>query len=125
MVLLTPVLLALLLLVVAGGRLADTRGQVDAAARDAARAGTIARSPGDARRGAFEAAKARLHGGGVGCRALTVDVNTAGFRAGGDVSTTVTCVVDLGDLTLLGVPGTRSVRATAVEPIDTFRGTRS
>ncbi len=125
MVLLTPALLVLLLLVVGGGRLAGTRGQVDAAARDAARAGTVARSPGDARRDALEAARTRLDTGSVGCRALTVAVDTDGFRAGGQVVTTVTCTVDLGDLTFLGVPGTRTVTATAVEPVDTFRGTRA
>ena len=125
MVLLTPALLVLLLLVVAGGRLAGTRGQVDAAARDAARAGTIARSPGDARRDALEAARTRLDAGSVGCRGLNVAVNTAGFRAGGHVTATVSCIVDLGDLTVLGIPGTRTVTASAVEPVDTFRGTRS
>ena len=125
MVLLTPALLVLMLLVVAGGRLAGTRGQVDAAARDAARAGTIARSPGDARREALEAARTRLDAGSVGCRTLTVAVDTAGFRAGGHVATTVTCIVDLGDLTLLSLPGARTVSASAVEPVDTFRGTRS
>lgn len=125
MVLLTPALLVLLLLVVAGGRLAGARSQVDAAARDAARAGTIARSPGDARRDALEAARARLDAGSVGCRMLTVAVDTAGFRAGGQVATTVTCIVDFGDLTLLGLPGARTVSASAVEPVDTFRGINS
>jgi len=125
LVLLTPVLLVLLLLVVAGGRLADARGAVDAAARDAARAGTIARSPGDARRDALAAAEARLSAGSVGCRDLTVDVDTSDFRAGGSVAVSVTCSVDLGDLTLLRVPGTRDISTHAVEPVDTFRGTRS
>lgn len=124
LVLLTPVLLVLLLFVVAGGRLVSTRGQVDAAARDAARAGTLARSPGDARRDALAAAKTRLDTGRAGCRTLTVDVDTSAFREGGRVATTVTCAVDLGDLTLLGIPGTRMVRAVAVEPVDTFKGIR-
>jgi Flp pilus assembly protein TadG len=124
LVLLTPVLLVLLLLVVAGGRLAGARGAVDAAARDAARAGTIARSPGDARRDALAAAAARLDEGSVGCRDLTVDVDASDFRAGGSVAVTVTCSVDLGDLTLLRVPGARDITSHAVEPVDAFRGTR-
>jgi Flp pilus assembly protein TadG len=125
LVLLTPVLLILLLLVVAGGRLTGARGAVDAAARDAARAGTIARSPGDARRDAVAAAEARLDEGSVSCRNLTVDVDSSDFRAGGSVAVTVTCSVDLGDLTLLRVPGTQDISAHAVEPVDAFRGTRS
>lgn len=124
LVMLTPVLLVLLLLVVAGGRLADARGAVDAAARDAARAGTIARSPGDARRDALAAAEARLDEGSVGCRNLTVDVDESDFRPGGSVAVTVTCSVDLGDLTLLRVPGIRDIITHAVEPVDAFRGTR-
>jgi Flp pilus assembly protein TadG len=122
-VLLTPVLLVLLLFVVAGGRLAGARGKVDAAAREAARAGTIARSPGDARRDGLAAALAQLGAAGMECRSLTVDVDTSAFRSGGQVATSVTCVVDLGDLTLLRIPGSRSVSARAVEPIDTYRGT--
>ncbi len=45
LVLATPVLVALMLLAVAGGRLASARGEVDAAARDAARAASIGRTP--------------------------------------------------------------------------------
>lgn len=124
LVLLIPVLLVLLLFVVAGGRVAGTRGQVDAAARDAARAGTIARSVGEARRDALLAAQVRLGAGSAACRTLTVDVDTSDFRPGGQVAATVTCAVDLGDLTLIGIPGTRAVTASAREPVDTFRGTR-
>jgi hypothetical protein len=38
------------------------------------------------------------------------------------VATTVSCTVDLADLAELRVPGTRTLTATFVEPIDTFRG---
>lgn len=123
LVLLTPVLLVLLLLVVAGGRLALARERVDAAARDAARSGTIARTAVDARADAIAAAQARLDDEGVSCRNLDVVVDTAAFAPGGHVAATVTCTVDLDDLTLLGVPGTRTVTATAVETVDRFRGT--
>ena len=123
LVLITPAVLVLLLLVVAGGRLALARERVDAAARDAARAGTIARSPGAARAEAILAARGRLADAGVTCRTLAVTVDVADFRPGGTVSTTITCTVGLGDLTLVGVPGTRTVTATAVETVDTLRGT--
>lgn len=120
--LLTPALLALLLFVAAAGRLASIRGHVDSAARDAARAGTLARSPGTASGDAIAAAEVRLLAAGVECRPLTVEVDTAEFRAGGQVASTITCVVDLGDLILLGVAGARVITAEAVEPVDTFRG---
>lgn len=124
LVLVTPVLIVLLLFVVAGGRLADARAQVDAAARDAARAGTQARSAAGAERAGAAAADTRLRDAGVECRSLAVQVDTTGFAAGGTVAATVTCTVELGDLTLLAVPGTRVVTATAAEPVDVYRGVR-
>lgn len=120
--LITPAVLVLLLFVVAGGRLVLARERVDAAARDAARAGTIARSGSTAEADARRAADARLAGAGVTCRTLDVNVDVTDFRPGGTVTTTISCTVDLADLTLLGVPGTRTITSTAVETVDTFRG---
>lgn len=122
LVLITPAVLVLLLFVVAGGRLVLARERVDAAARDAARAGTIARSAPTAHAEATRAADARLADAGVTCRTLNVDVDVTDFRPGGTVTTTISCTVDLADLTLLGVPGTRTITSTAVETVDTLRG---
>ena len=122
LVLLTPVLLVLLLFVVSLGRVADARAQVNAAARDAARAGTIARGSESARSDAIAAATGRLGQGRVTCRSLDVKVDTATFRPGGAVTATVTCTVDLADLTSLKVPGSRTVVASATEPVDFYRG---
>lgn len=122
LVLVTPVLIVLLMFVVAGGRVADARGQVDGAARDAARAATLARSATGAEREGTNAAETRLHDAGVECRSLVVQVDATRFAAGGTVTATVTCAVDLGDLTLLAIPGTRSVTAAAAEPVDVYRG---
>ena len=122
LVLITPAVLVLLLFVVAGGRLVLARERVDAAARDAARAGTIARSAPSAQVDARRAADSRLADAGVTCRTLDVIVDVTDFRPGGTVTTTITCTVDLADLTLLGVPGTRTITSTAVETVDTLRG---
>lgn len=122
LVILTPVILLLLLFVVAGGRLADARAKVDGAARDSARAASIARTPSRARSDGSAAAESRLTAGGVECRELQVDTDTAEFRAGGRVTSTISCSVDLGDLTLLRIPGRRTVSATATEPVDFHRG---
>ena len=122
LVLITPAVLVLLLLTVAGGRLVLARERVDAAARDAARAGTIARSPITAQSDATRAADTRLAEAGVTCRTLDVNVDVTNFRPGGTVSTTISCTVDLSDLTLLGVPGTRTITSTAVETVDSLRG---
>src|SRR3954468_23359743 len=93
LVLITPAVLVLLLFVVAGGRLVLARERVDAAARDAARAGTIARSPAAARADATAAANPRLAEAGVTCRSFEVNVDVTNFRPGGDVASTVTCTV--------------------------------
>ena len=125
LVLITPAVLVLLLFVVAGGRLVLARERVDAAARDAARAGTIARNPTAAQADATSTANTRLADAGVTCRVVDVKVDVTDFRPGGTVTTTVVCTVDLADLTLLGVPGTRTISSTAVETVDTFRGASS
>lgn len=124
LVLITPALIVLLLFVVFVGRLEQARGDVDRAARDAARAASTARSSDEARSQGEAAARSTLQSGGVTCRALKVDVNVDDFAPGGSVAATVTCDVDLADVALLGVPGSRTLTAAFSEPVDVYRGTR-
>ena len=118
-----PLLLLFMLLVVALGRLAMARAEVDDAARDAARAASIAREATQAHHAAHEAAAATLDERGVTCRTLDVALDITAFRPGGLVVAEVTCVVDLADLALLRLPGTKAVHARFVAPVDTFRAT--
>lgn len=122
LVLVTPVLLVLLLLVVFGGRLAQARAQVDEAARDAARAASLARSPSAAQADGQAAAAATLSERGINCRELDVVIGVDGFAPGGTVTATVTCTADLTDLVGLGVPASRSISAQFREPVDVYRG---
>jgi Flp pilus assembly protein TadG len=124
LVLCTPLLLGLLLFAVLAGRVAEARGEVDAAARDAARAASITRDAGSATLAARAAAAAALGQRGVTCRTLDLTVDTQAFHAGGMVAVTLACTVDLEDLSLLRVPGSRTVTARFVEALDTFRETR-
>lgn len=123
LVLLAPALLALLLLVVAGGRLVQARGDVDAVARDAARAASIARDPAHAAADAERVALERLGTGRAMCPQPSVVTDTSRFSAGGAVTVTVTCSVDLSDVTLLGIPGTNTIEGRATEVVDSYRGT--
>lgn len=123
LVLVTPVLLLMLLFVVFLGRLGEARNDVDRAARDAARAASIARSAGEADLAGRDAARSTLAAGGVSCRRLDVAVDTSQFSAGGEVSTTVTCTVDLADVAALKVPGSETLTASFTEPVDAYRGT--
>jgi Flp pilus assembly protein TadG len=119
--LVTPALVAVLLFMVTLGRFATTRQDVDGAARDAARAASIARSPVAARQDAEAAANAGLEKGGVRCRDLTVDVDLADFRPGGNVVVDLTCSVDLSDVTLLRLPGSKTFSTRFVSVIDVYR----
>jgi Flp pilus assembly protein TadG len=121
LVLATPVLVALMLLAVAGGRLASSRGEVDAAARDSARAASLARSAAAAQRNGQAAAAATLADRHVTCQSLAVTIDLTDFRPGGAVASTVGCTVGLGDLTGLGLPGVRTVTATFAAPVDRYR----
>ena len=121
LVLVTPVVVGLMLFVVGLGRLAGAKGEVDAAARDAARAAANERSAPAARQAGIDAASATLRDRGVECRNLTIVVNDAQFRADGFVTATVTCGVDLHDLTAIGFPGSKSLSSEFTAPVDRYR----
>ncbi|MEA5358262.1 TadE/TadG family type IV pilus assembly protein [Amycolatopsis sp., V23-08] len=121
--LLTPVLILLLLFVVFCGRLADTKLRVNDVAHQAARAATLARSPSQATANAQATASAALRSAGIACQSLSVSADTQGLKPGSTVTVTVSCSVGLGDLTALGVPGSRTFESTFSSPVDVWRGT--
>lgn len=123
LVLLTPLLILVLLFVVALGRLAGARLQVNTAAGQAARAASLARNPTTAAQTAQTTAAATLTGAHVSCAQLSVSVDNAKFAAGGWVAVTVSCSVRLGDLTGLRLPATETVTARSVAPLDRYRTT--
>ena len=117
----TPVLIMLMLLVVFAGRLSSARTDVVSAAKDAARAASIRDDPATAARDARSAARAAIDEGSLACASLDVAVDTSRLRPGGVARVQLTCVASLADLSLLGVPGSKSISASATEPIDRFR----
>ncbi len=121
LVLLTPLLILLLLFVVALGRLAGARLEVDGAAAQAARAASIARDPAIATAMATQTAAAALGSDHVTCAHLTVATDIAAFAPGGQVTVTVTCTVDLADLTGLRLPPAESISSSATSVVDTYR----
>ncbi len=121
LVLLTPLLILLLLFVVALGRLAGARINVDGAAAQAARAASIAATPGQATAAAEQTAIGALGSDHVTCASLKVTTDTARFAPGGSVSVSITCSVALSDLTGLALPASEQVTATAISVVDTYR----
>lgn len=121
LVILTPLLILFLLFVVALGRLAGARIEVDGAAAQAARAASIAYSPAQATADAQQTASSALSSQHVTCARLTVATDTADFVPGGTVAVTVSCAVDLSTLTGLHLPVTETLSNSFVEPIDAYR----
>jgi Flp pilus assembly protein TadG len=120
---LVPFVIAMLLLVVAFGRVTHARQLVDQAAAAAARAASLAGTPGGAGAQARSASIDTLTDAGLACPNPNVDVDTSALRPGGRVSVTVRCAVDLSAVALIGVPGALTMTATAVSPVETYRET--
>lgn len=116
-------LLAMGMLVIGGLRLTNTRGDVQAAARSAARAAAAEYTVGDAAASANRVAAASLAGRGQSCGALSVSVD-GDLSAGSVVTVRVTCEVGLDDVVLAGFPGSSTVSGEAVEVVDVARGGR-
>lgn len=120
-----PAFLLFVGLIIFAGRVAIATQAVDSAATQAARTASIARTATDAGATARSAATSSLTSQQVNCVSTAVTVDTAGFAAPvgtpATVTATVRCVVNLADLAVPGVPGTRTVTATASSPVDTFR----
>lgn len=121
-----PVLVLLMGVVVGGARVWLARSGVEQLAAGAARAGSLARSPGEAVAAAEALVRVQTPGGDLRCRELSVDVdardlaNPPGVPA--QVRVTVSCSVGLADLIVPGWPGELMVTASAVSVVDTYRG---
>lgn len=118
---LAPVVIGMLLVVVAFGRVTHGRALVDEAAAVAARAASLAATPGQARTDADQAARDALTSAGLSCVRASVDVDTSAFRPGGQVTVIVTCTVDLYASAMAGIPGTLTLRSVNVSPIEAHR----
>jgi Flp pilus assembly protein TadG len=120
----TPAVLLVLLLIVASGRMSTAHSQVQEAARDAARAGSLQRTLPAAVAAAQAATDLAFAGQQVHCTSR--DTTTTGSfetpGVGGSVHVTVRCEVPLSDLSVLPLPGSRTVTAESTEVLDIYRG---
>jgi Flp pilus assembly protein TadG len=121
-----PAFVLLVGLIIFGGRTAMTHQAVESAAAEAARSASIARSSTEATAGAKQAAKTSLANQDLQCLSMDVGVDTSDFSKPigepGQVTVTVECRLDLSDLSVPGVPGSRIISATMTSPLDTWRG---
>jgi Flp pilus assembly protein TadG len=122
-VILTPLLMFMVLLIVCLGVLVNAHGRVNAAARDAARAGTFQQTAAEALQQARLAAAADL---GNQCDGKLSDV-TAAYQAPktpggvGYYKATVTCVVNLTGFGVVGAKQT--ITASFSAPVDPMQNT--
>lgn len=122
-VLLAPVFLLVLGMVLGWGRIEEAGVEVGGAARDAARAASLSRTPDAAAVAAQQSAAASLAAQSVECSggpATTVD--TSGFVPGGIVRVTVTCTVELADLGVPGFGRSTTMTGEGASPVEFYRG---
>ncbi|MGL5857628.1 MAG: TadE/TadG family type IV pilus assembly protein [Angustibacter sp.] len=125
MVLLAPVLFAFALLVVACGRYVDVRGELQATAREAARAASLERSSGAAQSAASRVAAAQVPAR-VRCSDVVVEYRPGDPVAGriGLATARLSCRVSYAGLGLIGLPGGADLAASSSAPIDPYRRTQ-
>jgi Flp pilus assembly protein TadG len=125
LVILVPVLVLMLAVLVAGGRLWFARASVVEASESAARAASLARSSGEARDAGRRAGSRILATDGLRCAGDSVSVDTGAFGVPvgtpATVTASVTCRVPFADLSLPGMPGSITVRSTGAAALDTYR----
>ncbi|MFD9306321.1 TadE/TadG family type IV pilus assembly protein [Streptomyces sp. NPDC060048] len=116
-VIIAPVFFLFILVLVAFGQLANGRGAVDGAARDAARAGSIQRNQDTAMAEARRAAEADLSD--VCSGPVTVTKTSPGFEPGGFFRVEVAC--EIRGLAMLGIDVPTRVSGKATSPLDPYR----
>ena len=113
--LLAPAFIVLMLLLVLGGRVVEAQGQVDGAARDAARAASVQQNGDDVAAAVQNAADGDLYTSGhTVCNQAPKGTWTPG---NGAVSVTIRCTINVSFF-----PGLGSLTMTghAVAPLDTY-----
>jgi hypothetical protein len=122
---LTPAVIMFFAVMVVAGRITLAQQAAEAAASDAARTASLARTAVAAEDQAETAAMTSFASQGIECIDLTVTVNTAEFELDPPepavVSVEVFCLVQLADVALPGIPGEAELTGTFTSPLDRYR----
>jgi Flp pilus assembly protein TadG len=120
-----PAFMLFIGLIIFAGRTAVAHQAVESAAADAARSASIARTSSAASGEAKQAARTSLANQQLACVDVQVNVDTGAFTKpvgqAATVEVTVECRLDLSDLSVPGVPGSRVVRGSMTSPLDSWR----
>lgn len=135
LVIVAPFLLALMMLIIAFGRYAQTENLVDQAARDGARAATAQNVRADVPKTVNQVVEDAMADAPASCRDSAVAAPPVMSRNAFDlpdpedplaidtVTVTVTCTLDLSDLAALPLKSVTITR-TFTSPLDRYRGYR-
>ncbi|TBO59468.1 hypothetical protein EYS09_12025 [Streptomyces kasugaensis] len=97
---------------------------VDNAASSAARAASQAADADTAQARGLAAATASLRQDDRNCTSRTVRIDTSAFNAplgqAASVTATVTCTIPISQLTVPGLPGSKTLTATAISALDQY-----
>src|SRR4051812_16718001 len=122
---LLPVGILVLAMLVIGARIALAGDRISGVAGIAARDASLARSAAAAQQLATASAASALASEDLHCVDIAVQVDTSGFTTApgqpASVPVAVSCTVDLSDIGVAGLPGTRTLRDTATSPLDPAR----
>ncbi len=122
---LLPIGLLVIAMLVIGARIALASDRISGVAEIAARAASLARSPAAAQQVATSSAQQALTSEDLHCTDVRVDVDTSGFATPpgtpASVTVVVSCTVDLSDIGIAGLPGSRILQDTATSPLDPAR----
>jgi Flp pilus assembly protein TadG len=122
LVILIPALLLLFGLVIAFGRTTAADTDVEHAARVGARAAASAQTPSGGRTLAGRVVMESLRDAGLSCAGGPTVAVSGPWTPGGRVTVSVSCTASLADVSDLGLPGARTLTATATDVIDRVRG---
>jgi hypothetical protein len=122
---LLPVGIVVLALIVVGARIALAGDRISGVAGIAARDASIARSASSAQSIATSSATAALASDNMHCTNIRVTVDTSGFDAppgtSASITVNVSCSVELSDIGVQGMPGSKTLHDAATSPLDPAR----
>lgn len=123
-VLIAPAIMLLLLAAIGVGRIQMAGNNAESAAGNGARAATMQTDQGSADQAARQAVTDTLTANDIDCKQLTIDLDTRAVENQlgqvGSVTVTVTCLVNLSDVAVPGLPGTYTIKTTGTSPINPY-----
>ncbi|WP_155372418.1 TadE family protein [Catellatospora vulcania] len=122
---LVPSVLLFFAAVIVAGRYSLARQAGEAAAYDAARTASLARTEAAARTEARTAALDSYRAAGLTCDPLEAEVDASEFQRPVGTPATVTvlvrCELQFADISMPGVPGSFRIESSFTSPLDTYR----